>query len=154
VYNHPSSPGVVTIARNSNHNLPPGTGIVFLNKRAFGTNHEYAVLFAKSANKYAPFVPDLPGCVATGKTRSAVEKNIREALPSISRVHAKTVNPSGLLLLNVNAIRAVGLMKWFPPLLLLAWIIAIALPDANGGLFALAVAWLAGAALSLKQTSR
>jgi hypothetical protein len=59
----------------------------------------------------------------------------------------------GLILLCANAIRAGGLLRWFPPLLLLAWIIAIALPDANGGLFALAVAWLAGAALSLKQTS-
>ena len=41
---------------------------------------KYAVVFEKSLNNYAAFVPDLPGCVATGKTRRAVEKNIREAI--------------------------------------------------------------------------
>jgi predicted RNase H-like HicB family nuclease len=41
---------------------------------------KYAVVFEKTANNYAAFVPDLPGCVATGKTRSAVEKNIRAAM--------------------------------------------------------------------------
>jgi len=41
---------------------------------------KYAVVFEKSANNYAAFVPDLPGCVATGKTRRTVEKNIREAI--------------------------------------------------------------------------
>jgi predicted RNase H-like HicB family nuclease len=34
----------------------------------------------KSATNYAAFVPDLPGCIAAGKTRIAVEKNIREAI--------------------------------------------------------------------------
>ncbi len=41
---------------------------------------KYAVVFEKTTNNYAAFVPDLPGCVATGKTRTAVEKNIREAM--------------------------------------------------------------------------
>ena len=41
---------------------------------------KYAVVFEKSPNNYAAFVPDLPGCVATGKTRRMVEKNIREAI--------------------------------------------------------------------------
>ena len=41
---------------------------------------KYAVVFEKSPNNYAAFVPDLPGCVATGRTRTAVEKNIREAI--------------------------------------------------------------------------
>ena len=41
---------------------------------------KYAVVFEKSAKNYAAFVPDLPGCVATGKTRRTVEKNIREAI--------------------------------------------------------------------------
>ena len=41
---------------------------------------KYAVVFERTANNYAAFVPDLPGCIATGKTRNAVEKNIREAI--------------------------------------------------------------------------
>ena len=41
---------------------------------------KYAVVFEKSANNYGAFVPDLPGCVATCKTRKTVEKNIREAI--------------------------------------------------------------------------
>jgi predicted RNase H-like HicB family nuclease len=41
---------------------------------------KYAVVFEKTANNYAAFVPDLPGCIATGKTRNAVEKNIRDAI--------------------------------------------------------------------------
>jgi predicted RNase H-like HicB family nuclease len=41
---------------------------------------KYAVVFEKTNNNYAAFVPDLPGCIATGKTRNAVEKNIREAI--------------------------------------------------------------------------
>ena len=41
---------------------------------------KYAVVFERTANNYAAFVPDLPGCIATGKSRNAVEKNIREAI--------------------------------------------------------------------------
>ena len=41
---------------------------------------KYAVVFEKSDNNYAAYVPDLPGCVATGKTRGDVERHIREAI--------------------------------------------------------------------------
>jgi predicted RNase H-like HicB family nuclease len=41
---------------------------------------KYAVVFEKSANNFAAFVPGLPGCVATGKTRRTIEKSIREAI--------------------------------------------------------------------------
>ena len=41
---------------------------------------KYAVVFEKSPRNYAAYVPDLPGCVATGKTRSEVERMIREAI--------------------------------------------------------------------------
>ena len=40
----------------------------------------YAVIFEKSATGYGAYVPDLPGCVATGRTREEVEKNMREAI--------------------------------------------------------------------------
>jgi len=40
----------------------------------------YAVVFERSPRNFAAYVPDLPGCIATGKTRREVERNIREAI--------------------------------------------------------------------------
>lgn len=40
----------------------------------------YAVVFERAVRGYAAFVPDLPGCVATGRTRELVERRIREAI--------------------------------------------------------------------------
>ncbi|MCI0795135.1 MAG: type II toxin-antitoxin system HicB family antitoxin [Chloroflexi bacterium] len=41
---------------------------------------KYAVVFEKAPSNFAAYVPDLPGCVATGATRKEVERNIREAI--------------------------------------------------------------------------
>ena len=41
---------------------------------------KYAVVFEKAPSNFAAYVPDLPGCVATGVTREDVERNIREAI--------------------------------------------------------------------------
>ena len=41
---------------------------------------KYAVVYEKSPRNYAAYVPDLPGCVATGTTRGEIERNIREAI--------------------------------------------------------------------------
>jgi len=40
----------------------------------------YAVVIEKAKHNFSAYVPDLPGCVATGKTRRAVEKEIRAAI--------------------------------------------------------------------------
>lgn len=40
----------------------------------------YAVVVEKTENNYSAYVPDLPGCVATGKTVEETEKEIREAI--------------------------------------------------------------------------
>ena len=40
----------------------------------------YAIVIEKSPNNYGAYSPDLPGCVATGKTLSEVRKNMREAI--------------------------------------------------------------------------
>lgn len=40
----------------------------------------YAIVIEKAANNYAAYVPDLPGCVATGKTVQETEQQIREAI--------------------------------------------------------------------------
>ncbi len=41
---------------------------------------KYAVVFERTPRNYGAYVPDLPGCVATGKTLAAVKRRIREAI--------------------------------------------------------------------------
>jgi len=40
----------------------------------------YAVVIEKADGNYSAYVPDLPGCVATGATIAEVESEIREAI--------------------------------------------------------------------------
>lgn len=40
----------------------------------------YAVVIEKATTNYAAYVPDLPGCVATGATIQETESMIREAI--------------------------------------------------------------------------
>jgi predicted RNase H-like HicB family nuclease len=40
----------------------------------------YAIVIEKAASNYSAYVPDLPGCVATGATVEEVEAQIREAI--------------------------------------------------------------------------
>ena len=40
----------------------------------------YAVVIEKSESNYSAYVPDLPGCVATGATVAEAESEIREAI--------------------------------------------------------------------------
>jgi len=41
---------------------------------------QFLVIFEKANSNYSAYSPDLPGCIATGKTRKEVEKNIKEAI--------------------------------------------------------------------------
>ncbi|MGE0873087.1 MAG: type II toxin-antitoxin system HicB family antitoxin [Burkholderiales bacterium] len=40
----------------------------------------YAVVIEKADSNYSAYVPDLPGCIATGATVAEVESQIREAI--------------------------------------------------------------------------
>ena len=40
----------------------------------------YAVVIEKAGTNYSAYVPDLPGCIATGPTVASVEESIREAI--------------------------------------------------------------------------
>ena len=40
----------------------------------------YAVVIEKGKGNYGAYVPDLPGCVATGDTIEEVEREIHEAI--------------------------------------------------------------------------
>jgi predicted RNase H-like HicB family nuclease len=43
-------------------------------------NQKYAVIFEQGENNWGAYVPDLPGCITTGKTFEETETNIREAI--------------------------------------------------------------------------
>lgn len=40
----------------------------------------YAVVIERAANNFSAYVPDLPGCVATGQTIEEVTKEIADAI--------------------------------------------------------------------------
>ena len=40
----------------------------------------YTTVLEQGPNNWSAYVPDVPGCVSTGRTRADVEANIRETL--------------------------------------------------------------------------
>jgi predicted RNase H-like HicB family nuclease len=40
----------------------------------------YAIVIEKGPHNYSAYVPDLPGCVTTGKTIEEIQTNMREAI--------------------------------------------------------------------------
>ena len=42
--------------------------------------HRFLVVIEKAENNYSAYSPDLPGCIATGKTRAQAAKNMHEAI--------------------------------------------------------------------------
>lgn len=40
----------------------------------------YAIVIEKTENNYSAYVPDLPGCIATGSTVEEAESAMREAI--------------------------------------------------------------------------
>ena len=40
----------------------------------------YAIVIEKAKGNYSAYVPDLPGCVATGQTGEETEANLRDAI--------------------------------------------------------------------------
>jgi predicted RNase H-like HicB family nuclease len=40
----------------------------------------YAIVIENAGGNYSAYVPDLPGCVATGATAADAEQSIREAI--------------------------------------------------------------------------
>ena len=43
-------------------------------------NVKYAVIFERAESNWAAYVPDLPGCMTTGRTLEETKANIREAI--------------------------------------------------------------------------
>ena len=57
-----------------------------------GTQMRYAIVIEKAKSNYAAYVPDLPGCVATGATIEETERSIREAI----EIHVEGLRADGL----------------------------------------------------------
>ena len=53
---------------------------------------KYAIVVERAARNYAAYVPDLPGCVATGATVEEAEELLREAIA----VHVAGLREDGL----------------------------------------------------------
>jgi predicted RNase H-like HicB family nuclease len=53
-------------------------------------SYKYAVIFEQAESNWAAYVPDLPGCITTGRTIEETEQNIREAI----RGHLQTLRES------------------------------------------------------------
>jgi predicted RNase H-like HicB family nuclease len=52
----------------------------------------YAIVVERAGRNYSAYVPDLPGCVATGKTVAATERLLREAI----ELHVAGLREDGL----------------------------------------------------------
>jgi predicted RNase H-like HicB family nuclease len=52
----------------------------------------YAVVIERADSNYSAYVPDLPGCVATGSTIKEAEAEIREAI----KFHIEGMKEDGL----------------------------------------------------------
>ncbi len=46
----------------------------------------FLVVFEKTATGYSAYTPNLPGCVATGRTKKEAEKNTYEAIKFHSEI--------------------------------------------------------------------
>jgi predicted RNase H-like HicB family nuclease len=55
------------------------------------SNMEYAVIYAKTGTGYSAHVPDLPGCIATGRTLATTKRRMREAIA----LHLKGMREDG-----------------------------------------------------------
>jgi predicted RNase H-like HicB family nuclease len=52
----------------------------------------YAIVVEKAESNYSAYVPDLPGCVATGATVEETERRLREAI----EIHVEGMREDGL----------------------------------------------------------
>jgi predicted RNase H-like HicB family nuclease len=52
---------------------------------------KYTAIFEQAQGNWAAYVPDLPGCITTGRTLEDTERNIREAIEG----HIRTLREFG-----------------------------------------------------------
>lgn len=81
-FRHPKRLGVVTVAGRPDLEVFRESGEASLpsSPREERQRDSYAVLIEQGPTSYGASVPDLPGCVAVGRTRGEVERLIQEAM--------------------------------------------------------------------------
>jgi predicted RNase H-like HicB family nuclease len=58
----------------------------------FGIMRRYAIVIERALSNFAAYVPDLPGCVATGATVEETERLLRESIA----IHLQRMEADGL----------------------------------------------------------
>jgi predicted RNase H-like HicB family nuclease len=61
--------------------------------------HRFLVVIEKAGNNFSAYSPDLPGCIATGKTREEAESNMHEAI----EMHVRGLAEDGLPIPESNS---------------------------------------------------
>lgn len=61
--------------------------------------YAYTVIIEKAEDNYGAYVPDLPGCVSTGKTIEETKRNIQEAI----ELHLEGMREDGDPILEPNS---------------------------------------------------
>ena len=80
-FKHAFKPGCVTVPGKPSDDLAIGTQNSVLKQAGLKWGFmRYAVVIEKAVGNYSAYAPDLPGCIATGKTMSEVEAEISEAI--------------------------------------------------------------------------
>lgn len=89
----PTKVGSVTVAGKPSTDIPPGDfGIDSPAGRSRSVAmSEYAVIYEQGPASWGAWVPDLPGCVAAGKSRDEVEQLIVEAI----KAHIESLREHG-----------------------------------------------------------
>jgi len=67
----------------------------------------YAVVIEKAEKNYSAYVPDLPGCVATGATLEEVESEIKDAI----RFHLDGMRQDGAPIPKPSAVCEYGVIS-------------------------------------------
>lgn len=60
---------------------------------------KFLVVFEKTKTGFSAYAPDLPGCIATGRTKNETEKNIYEAI----QLHLEGIEEENIRLPKVQA---------------------------------------------------
>lgn len=69
---------------------------------------KYAIVIEKATRNYSAYVPDLPGCVATGRTLETVKRHIAEAID----FHIEGLLADGLPIPEPRAVVGFAPAKW------------------------------------------
>jgi predicted RNase H-like HicB family nuclease len=67
----------------------------------------YTVVIEEAGGNYSAWVPDLPGCIATGATVAGVESEIRDAI----RFHIDGLKADGLAVPRPTS-KPPGMIEW------------------------------------------